>query len=58
MSSVLTKNTVNGGDFHMGGLGPTKIADVDVQTSGEGLLSLIFGEVVGPSLDLQDIGNE
>lgn len=42
----------------MGGLGPTKIADVDVQTSGEGLLSLIFGEVVGPSLDLQDIGNE
>jgi hypothetical protein len=46
---------MNGGDFHLGELGPTKIADVDVQTSGDGLLSLIFGQVVGPSLDLQDV---
>jgi len=47
--------SMNGGDFKIGDLGPTKIADVDVQTTGDGSLSLIFGQVVGPSLDLQDV---
>ena len=47
--------SMNGGDFKIGDLGPTKIADVDVQTTGDGFLWLIFGQVVGPSLDLQDV---
>jgi hypothetical protein len=47
--------SLNGGDFQIGDLGPTKIAEVDVQTTGDGSLSLIFGQVVGPSLDLQDV---
>jgi hypothetical protein len=47
--------SMNGGDFQIGDLGPTKIAEVDVQTAGDGSLSLTFGQVVGPSLDLQDV---
>jgi hypothetical protein len=47
--------SLNGGDFQIGDLGPTKIAEVDVQTAGNGSLSLIFGQVVGSSLDLQDV---
>jgi hypothetical protein len=47
--------SMNGGDFQVGDLGPTKIADVDVQTTGNGSLSLIFGQVVGPSLGIENV---
>jgi hypothetical protein len=55
VNQTSTLLSLNGGDFKIGDLGPTKIAEVDVQTTGDGSLSLIFGQVVGPSLDLQDV---
>jgi hypothetical protein len=36
--------SLNGGDFQIGDFGPTKIAEVDLQTAGNGSLSLIFGQ--------------
>ncbi len=47
--------SMNGGDFQKGDLGPTKLADIEVQTTGDGSLSLVFGQTVGPLLDLQDV---
>ncbi|MHA7839683.1 MAG: hypothetical protein ACX98W_19635 [bacterium] len=46
---------MNGGNFIDGDLGPTKIADVQVQSNGEGTLAIIFGQVVGPALTLESL---
>ena len=50
-----TSLLINGGDFRSGDLGPTKVADVEVITSGGGFLALLFGQVVGPSLALETL---
>jgi hypothetical protein len=55
VNQTQTLLNMNGGDFQMGDLGPTKIADVDVQATGDGSLSLTFGQVISPSLELQDV---
>ncbi len=50
-----TRLSMNGGNFQTGRIGPTKIADVDVQTTGDGFFVLGIGQVVGPSLNLSDV---
>jgi len=47
--------SMNGGNSESGDLGPTKLADIEVQSNGDGAVTLSFGQVVGPSLTLEDV---
>jgi hypothetical protein len=47
--------SMNGGNFQSGDLGPTKLADIEVESNGDGVVALIFGQVVRPTLTLEDV---
>jgi hypothetical protein len=60
VGDVIAKQTLNllslnGGDFAVGSLGPTKLAEIEVDTAAGGALVLTSGQTVGASLGLTDL---
>lgn len=55
MKKTPTSLSMNGGQVQSGDLGPTKLADVEVQSEGGGNVTLYFGQVVRPALAVEDM---